>query len=82
MDSGAAYTFTRSGMTISEQFYVKAPNPDANDGFGYLSNRVIAISPNMDILVVGAYKEDGNATGIGGDQTNNSAADSGAVYIY
>lgn len=82
MDSGAAYTFTRSGMTWSQQFYIKAPNTDAGDYFAGFIGTPIAISPNMDIVAIGAYREDSNATGIGGDQTNNAATDSGAVYIY
>ena len=34
-----------------------------------------------DTLAVGADLEDSNATGIGGDQTDNSAFASGAVYV-
>ena len=33
-------------------------------------------------LAVGAINEDSNATGIGGDQTDNSASAAGAVYLY
>ncbi len=33
-------------------------------------------------LAVGAYGEASNATGIGGDDPDNSASDSGAVYLY
>jgi hypothetical protein len=32
--------------------------------------------------VVGAYGEASNATGVGGDQTNNSASNSGAAYVF
>jgi hypothetical protein len=56
--------------------YVKATNTDARDQFG----SSIAMWGNT--LVVGAYLENSNATGIDGDQTDNSAINSGAVYIY
>jgi len=32
--------------------------------------------------VVAAHAEDSNATGVNGDQADNSAADSGAAYVY
>ena len=35
-----------------------------------------------DTVVVGAFLEDSNATGINGDDTQNSAADSGAAYVF
>jgi len=33
-------------------------------------------------LVLGAYLEDSNATGIDGDQDNNDAGGSGAAYVF
>ena len=82
--SGAAYAFTRSGSTWSQIAYIKASNTDDSDrfgGFGFV-NSGISMSNNGDILVIGAYSEESNATGIGGDQTNNTGNYSGAVYIY
>jgi len=35
-----------------------------------------------DTLAVGAYGEASNATGLGGDQTDDSAAFSGAVWLW
>ena len=35
-----------------------------------------------DTVVVGAYREDSNATGVNGNQNDNSAADSGAAYVF
>jgi len=72
--SCAVYVFTRTGTTWSQQAYIKASNTEANDQFG-----TVAISG--DTLAVGAYGEASAATGINGDQTNNSASDSGAVYV-
>jgi Concanavalin A-like lectin/glucanases superfamily/FG-GAP repeat/Secretion system C-terminal sorting domain len=74
--SGAAYIFVRSGTTWSQQAYLKASNTEANDNFGYS----VAISGEM--VVVGAYQEASNATGINGDGANNSASSSGAAYIF
>jgi hypothetical protein len=57
---------------------VKAPNPDRDDYFGL----PLALSANGRYLAVGANREDGNARGIDGDRTSNSAEDAGAVYLY
>src|SRR6185436_7374739 len=76
--SGAVYVFTRSGTTWIQQAYVKASNTEANDQFGYS----VALSANGSTLAVGAIKEDSKATGIGGDEADNSALGSGAVYVF
>ncbi|HWO26070.1 MAG TPA: DUF4215 domain-containing protein [Kofleriaceae bacterium] len=76
--AGAAYVFTRSGTTWSQQAYVKASNTDSGDQFGYS----VALSGDGSTLAVGAFVEDSAATGINGDQTSNSAASSGAVYVF
>jgi hypothetical protein len=85
-DSGAAYIFRRAGTQWSQSAYVKAPNPGtgAPSPF-YMSDRFgisIALSADGDTLAVGATGEDSNASGIGGDQSNNSVAEAGAVYLY
>ena len=77
--SGAVYVFTRSGAFWSQQGYVKASNTDANDRFG---QRGVALAADGNTLAVRASSEDGSATGIGGDQADNSANLSGAVYLY
>ncbi|MBK8173306.1 MAG: hypothetical protein IPK60_23640 [Sandaracinaceae bacterium] len=76
--SGAAYVFTRTGSMWTQQAYVKASNAGASDLFG----RVVALSGDGDTLGVGACYESSNATGINGDQSNNSAGNAGAVYVY
>ncbi|HWO17840.1 MAG TPA: hypothetical protein VNO30_03665, partial [Kofleriaceae bacterium] len=76
--SGAVYVFTRSGTTWSQQTYVKAPNTGGGDYFG----TSVALSADGAPLAVGARYEDSSATGIGGDQANNSAGEAGAVYVY
>jgi len=74
-DSGAVYVFVQNGDSWEQQAYLKAERPDAGDQFGY----AIAISADGNTLVVGAPKEDsGSLT----DQSDNSAIDSGAVYVF
>ncbi|MCA3154152.1 MAG: hypothetical protein ING30_03810, partial [Burkholderiales bacterium] len=53
-------------------------NTGASDFFGYS----VALSADGNTLAVGAAFEASNATGVNGDQTNNSASASGAVYLY
>jgi hypothetical protein len=74
--SGAAYVFTRSGTSWDQQAYLKASNTEASDYFGS------SVSVSGDTLVVGAHFEDSNATGVNGNQADNSATDSGASYVY
>ncbi len=78
VNSGAVYVFTRSGTVWSQQAYVKASNTGDNDEFGIS----IALSADGNTLAVGAHNESSNATGIGGDQTNDLASYSGAVYVF
>ncbi|MCA3156455.1 MAG: FG-GAP repeat protein, partial [Burkholderiales bacterium] len=76
--SGAVYVFARTGSTWAQQAYVKASNTGASDQFG----RSLALSADGNTLAVGASREDSNATGVNGDDTNNSASGSGAVYVF
>jgi len=75
-NSGAVYLFTRSGNIWTQQAYIKASNTGAGDLFGY------SVSLSGDALAVGAFTEDSNATGVNGSQGDNSAPDSGAVYVF
>ena len=76
--SGAVYVFARTGGVWTQQAYIKASNTEPADGFG----ERLALSADGNTLAVSAPTEDSNATGVGGDDSNNSASDSGAVYIY
>jgi hypothetical protein len=75
-DSGAAYVFKRSGTTWTQEAYLKASNTASDERFGF------AVGVSGDTIVVGAYQEDSSATGINGDDTDNSAGESGAAYIF
>ncbi|CAN7390467.1 FG-GAP repeat protein [Acidovorax sp. Leaf78] len=77
-DSGAVYVFTRSGSAWSQQAYLKASNTGPLDQFG----SSVTLSSDGNTLAVAAPTEDSNATGVNGDQANNAAGDSGAVYVF
>ncbi len=67
-----------SGNLVDAIGYVKASNSEMGDGFG----RRLSISGDGQTLAVGVTGEESNATGINGDQSDNSAAVSGAVYVF
>ncbi len=77
-NSGAAYVFLRNGGSWSQQAYIKASNPDSSDSFG----RAVILSGDGNHLAVGAPFEDSNATGINGDENDNSIANAGAAYLF
>ncbi|MDQ6989128.1 MAG: hypothetical protein Q9M19_04535, partial [Mariprofundaceae bacterium] len=75
--AGAVYVFSRSGTNWVQESYVKASNTRAKSSFGI----AVGLSGNGSILAVGA-SDDSNAIGVGGNQANAAARDSGAVYLY
>ncbi len=75
-DAGAAYVFVRKGTTWSQQAYLKASNTGANDFFG----QSVAICGET--LIVGAPLESSNANGVGGDESDDSAPQAGAAYVF
>ncbi|TKB53217.1 MAG: hypothetical protein E8D50_07930, partial [Nitrospira sp.] len=72
VNSGAVYIFTRTNGVWSQQAYLKASNTEADDVFGW------SLALAGETLVVGAPGE----ASADGDQTDNSAQDSGAVYVF
>ena len=72
--AGAVYVFTRTAGVWTQQAYLKASNAGGLFGYG--------LAFAGDTLAVGAPFEAGNATGINGDQTDNSAPNAGAVYVF
>jgi hypothetical protein len=75
-DSGAVYLFVRPGAAWMQRAYVKSTNTDAGDQISSA-----AISGDGSTLVIGADREDSGATGLGGNQSDNSTTDSGAIYF-
>jgi hypothetical protein len=77
--AGAVYMFGRDDQGVwSQQAYIKASNTEADDLFGFR----IAVSGDGATLAVGTHKEDSNATGIDGNQADNSAVSAGAAYVF
>ena len=74
--AGAAYVFARFGAVWSQQAYLKASNPDADDKFG----AAVAISGGT--AVVGAFHEASNGKGVNGNQADNSSPYAGAAYVF
>jgi len=82
-ESGAVYVFTRSGSVWSQQAYIKASNTEPDDSFSHSKDYFgFSVSIDNNTIAVGAYGEWSNATGINGDQSNNSSPQSGAVYVF
>ncbi|MEL6271560.1 MAG: dockerin type I domain-containing protein, partial [Chloroflexota bacterium] len=73
--AGAAYVFTRSGTTWSQQAYLKASNTGVSDYFGY------SVAADGDTVVVGAVIEDGSATTVNGPD-DDLAGNAGAAYVF
>src|SRR5262249_34580842 len=75
-NAGAAYVLLRSGTVWSQQAYLKASNTNANDSFGF------SVAVSGDTVVVGAVNEASAATGVNGNQADNSAPGAGAAYVF
>lgn len=74
-DEGAQYPVTID-PTVSQEAYLKANSIDAGDNFGY------SVAISNDRVVVGAPEEDSAATGVNGDDTDDSVGGSGAAYVF
>lgn len=75
ISSGAAYVFTRSGTTWTQQAFLKpgaVGTTQVGDHFGW------SVSISGDTLVIGAESEDSSTTGA----PNESASDAGAAYVF
>ncbi len=77
--SGAVYLYQYKNLQWVQDAYIKAPNAEPNDGFGF------AVSLHGDTLAVAAPGESSNLRSIiNGDTASddNSAEMSGAVYVF
>lgn len=74
--AGAVYVFQRTGAKWVQQAYLKASNTEIFDDFG------VSVAISGDTIAVGAFGEDSSSTGVNGDQLNNTASFSGAVYVF
>src|SRR5688572_6378799 len=73
--AGAVYVYTRITATWTQQAYVKSSNAEPADEFGWR----IALARFGDVMIVGAYREDSGATGVGGNQVDDAATNAGAA---
>ena len=76
--SGAVYLFARTASRWTQQAYIKASNTGAGDSFG----ASVALASDGSTLAIGAPYEDSKASGVGGDQTDDSLRSAGAVYVF
>ncbi|MCK4704981.1 MAG: cadherin-like beta sandwich domain-containing protein, partial [Gammaproteobacteria bacterium] len=76
VNAGAVYVFTRSGATWTQQAYIKSPNPQTGDWFGF------SVALYGETLAVGATQEASSTKGINTTDDNDPASNSGAVYVY
>jgi hypothetical protein len=77
--AGAAYVYRRTAGIWSQEAYLKAPNAESNDGFGY------TIALQGDVAVVSCAYEDSSQTTVTNGSTassDNSVIDTGAVFIF
>jgi hypothetical protein len=81
----APLAIAQHGATWTHSTTLLASNADADDQLGAggaLMGPTLAMSRDGSTLAVAAPHEDGAATGIDGDPTDNSAYGAGAVYVY
>ena len=85
--AGAVYVFTRRGSAWTQQAYLKASNTGEagvgdqfgeGDQFGFS----LALSGDGNTIAVGAIREGSGASGINGNQADNSVSGAGAVYVF
>ena len=76
--AGAAYIFVRNGATWTQQAFLKPSNIGVTDWFGAR----LSISGDGNTVAIGSALEDSNAKGINGRQNDDSALESGAVYLF
>jgi len=76
--SESAAVSVEADQLVKAVGYFKASNTGAGDGFGYSA----ALSADGNTLAVGAPYEDSGATGINGNENDDSMRSSGAVYVF
>ena len=77
-EAGAVYLFNRTQDTWTQTSYIKSSNSEAFDEFG----SSMSLNQDGSLLAIGAQFEDSAAEGLDSIQADNSAFDSGAVYIF
>ena len=78
VNSGAVYVYTRDNRGWKQQAYLKASNAAGGAQFG----NSLSLSADGNLLAVGSPGEASSATGINGNQSDESMESSGAVYVF
>jgi hypothetical protein len=77
LESGAAYSFVRSGSNWALEAYFKADNSEPYDAYG------ASVAVAGDVIAIGAPNEAGPGRGVSAIADDaNEANESGAVYVY
>jgi hypothetical protein len=74
---GAAWVFVREGTTWIQRAYLK-PSTSSTGQFWF----GLSVAISGDTIVVGAPMESSNASGINGNQNDNSLPQAGAAYVF
>lgn len=77
-NTGAVRVYRLINNNRQQQAFIKASNPDPDDRFG----RALSLSADGNTLAVGVEDESSAASGIDGNQNDNSLLFSGAVYVF
>lgn len=77
-NAGVVYAFARIVATWTQSAYIKPEVPGAGDNFGF----DLALTPDGTMLAIGSSGESSAATGIDGDQADDSQFSSGAAYLF
>lgn len=75
---GATYVYSRTEGNWNQQAHIQSSNAQFGDQFGF----ALSLSSDGEVLAVGAPQEASAATGINGNQNDNTAINSGAVYVF
>jgi hypothetical protein len=75
-EAGAVHVFVRTETGWELQALLRGSNTGEEDEFGQ------SVALDDDTLVVGAPHESSRATGVDGDQTDDTSGSSGAVYVF
>ncbi|HET8934296.1 MAG TPA: hypothetical protein VFN67_12690 [Polyangiales bacterium] len=76
VESGAIFLYGRNKDQWIPTAYIKATHPDMPDNFGG------CVAMHGETILSASTGEGSNATGVGGDQTNNSLSRAGAAYVF
>jgi hypothetical protein len=73
--AGSAYLFRRTGTAWRQEAYIKASNTKSSYQFGY------SVSIAGGFLAIGSTYESSGASGVDGDQTDETVKGAGAAYV-